>query len=112
MRIGTPALATARLESPDRWITLVGRVLGKTSLDELPQLWSVIRGDISLVGPGPALHNQHELIAARKAAGVDVLRPRIMGWAQVNGGMNCRTTGKSLSTASTEKIGASGNRVG
>ncbi len=85
MKTDTPELATDRLESPDRWITPVGRVLRKTSLDELPQLWSVIRGDMSLVGPRPALHNQHELIAARKAAGVDALRPGITGWAQVNG---------------------------
>lgn len=85
MKTNTPELPTDRLESPDRWITPVGRVLRRTSLDELPQLWSVIRGDMSLVGPRPALHNQHELIAARKASGVDALRPGITGWAQVNG---------------------------
>ena len=85
MKVSTPELATDRLESPDRWITPVGRVLRKTSLDELPQLWSVIRGDMSLVGPRPALHNQHELIAARRSAGIDALRPGITGWAQVNG---------------------------
>lgn len=85
MKTSTPELATDRLESPDRWITPVGRFLRKTSLDELPQLWSVIRGDMSLVGPRPALHNQHELIAARRSAGIDALRPGITGWAQVNG---------------------------
>jgi O-antigen biosynthesis protein WbqP len=85
MKMNTPELATDRLETPDRWVTSVGRVLRKTSLDELPQLWSVIRGDMSIVGPRPALHNQHELIAARQAAGVDTLRPGITGWAQVNG---------------------------
>lgn len=85
MKTSTPELATDRLESPDRWITPVGRFLRKTSLDELPQLWSVIRGDMSLVGPRPALHNQHELIVARRSAGIDALRPGITGWAQVNG---------------------------
>jgi len=85
MKTDTPELATDRLASPDRWITPVGRVLRKTSLDELPQLWSVIRGDMSLVGPRPALHNQHELIAAREARGIDALRPGITGWAQING---------------------------
>jgi O-antigen biosynthesis protein WbqP len=85
MRTTTPELATDRLESPERWITPVGRVLRKTSLDELPQLWSVVRGDMSLVGPRPALHNQHELVSARKAAGIDAIRPGITGWAQVNG---------------------------
>ena len=85
MKTNTPELATDRLESPDRWITTVGRVLRKSSLDEVPQLWSVIRGHMSLVGPRPALHNQHELIAARRAAGIDALRPGITGWAQVNG---------------------------
>jgi len=85
MTLNTPDLATDRLESPDRWITPIGRVLRRTSLDEIPQLWSVIRGDMSLVGPRPELHNQHELIAARKSAGVDALRPGITGWAQVNG---------------------------
>lgn len=85
MRLNTPDLATDRLESPDRWITPIGRVLRRTSLDEIPQLWSVIRGDMSVVGPRPALHNQHELIAARKSAGVDALRPGITGWAQING---------------------------
>ena len=85
MKSNTPDLATDRLESPDHWITPLGRILRKTSLDELPQLWSVIRGDMSLVGPRPALHNQHELITARRAAGIDALRPGITGWAQVNG---------------------------
>jgi len=85
IKTSTPELATDRLESPDRWITPVGRVLRKTSLDELPQLWSVIRGDMSLVGPRPALFNQQELIEARRSRGIDALRPGITGWAQVNG---------------------------
>ncbi len=85
MRIDAPEVATDRLVSPDQWITAMGRFLRRTSLDELPQVWSVIRGDMSLVGPRPALHNQHELIAARRCAGVHALRPGITGWAQVNG---------------------------
>jgi O-antigen biosynthesis protein WbqP len=85
MRIDAPEVATDRLVGPDQWITAMGRFLRRTSLDELPQVWSVIRGDMSLVGPRPALHNQHELIAARRSAGVQSLRPGITGWAQVNG---------------------------
>jgi O-antigen biosynthesis protein WbqP len=85
MKISTPELATDRLEAPERWVTSVGRVLRRTSLDELPQLWSVIRGDMSIVGPRPALHNQHELIETRRLRGIDVLRPGITGWAQING---------------------------
>lgn len=85
MKLGTPQVATDLLMNPQSRLTPVGGFLRKLSLDELPQLWSVIRGDMSLVGPRPALHNQHELIAARKAAGIDALRPGITGWAQVNG---------------------------
>jgi O-antigen biosynthesis protein WbqP len=78
-------VATHLLDDPDRWLTPIGAVLRKLSLDELPQLWSVLVGHMSLVGPRPALFNQHDLIAARKAAGVDVLRPGLTGWAQING---------------------------
>jgi O-antigen biosynthesis protein WbqP len=85
MRIDTPEVATHLLDDPDRWLTPIGAVLRKLSLDELPQLWSVLVGHMSLVGPRPALFNQHDLIAARKAAGVDVLRPGLTGWAQING---------------------------
>lgn len=85
MRIDTPEVATHLLEDPDRWLTPVGPLMRKLSLDELPQLWSVLIGQMSLVGPRPALFNQDDLIAARKAAGVDALRPGVTGWAQING---------------------------
>jgi len=85
MRIYTPEVATHLLENPDQWLTPVGPLMRKLSLDELPQLWSVLVGDMSLVGPRPALFNQDDLIAARKAAGVDALRPGLTGWAQING---------------------------
>lgn len=85
MRIGTPDVATHLLSEPDRWITPLGRFLRRTSLDELPQLWSVVKGDMSLVGPRPALFNQDDLVALRTAAGVDALRPGLTGWAQING---------------------------
>lgn len=85
MRVDTPELATHLLTSPGQWLTPVGSFLRKSSLDELPQLWSVLRGDMSLVGPRPALYNQADLIAARCSRGVDALRPGITGWAQVNG---------------------------
>lgn len=85
MRIDTPEVATHLLEDPDRWLTPIGAPLRRLSLDELPQLWSVLIGDMSLVGPRPALFNQSDLIAARKSAGVDLLRPGLTGWAQING---------------------------
>jgi len=80
-----PTVATHLLDDPGRWITPLGRFLRRTSLDELPQLWSILVGDMSVVGPRPALYNQHDLIQLRTEAGVHVLRPGLTGWAQVNG---------------------------
>jgi O-antigen biosynthesis protein WbqP len=85
MRIDTPALATHLLQNPDQWLTPIGSFLRKTSLDELPQLWSILKGDMSFVGPRPALFNQDDLIALRTDAGVHELVPGLTGWAQVNG---------------------------
>ncbi len=85
MRVGTPNVATHLLEKPDQYLTSVGGFLRRTSLDELPQLFSVLKGDMSFVGPRPALFNQDDLLALRKQKGVDKLLPGITGWAQVNG---------------------------
>jgi O-antigen biosynthesis protein WbqP len=85
MRTGTPQVATHELHDAARYLTPIGSFLRRSSLDELPQLWSVLRGDLSLVGPRPALFNQEDLIAQRRRCGVDVLTPGITGWAQVNG---------------------------
>jgi O-antigen biosynthesis protein WbqP len=85
MYVGTPPVATHMLSDPAAHITPLGRFLRKSSLDELPQLWSVLLGDMSLVGPRPALFNQADLIEARTEKGVHVLRPGITGWAQING---------------------------
>lgn len=85
MKIGTPAVATHLLSNPDRYLTPIGSFLRKSSLDELPQLLSIIRGDMSFVGPRPALFNQQDLIELRTRSGVHKLLPGLTGWAQVNG---------------------------
>lgn len=85
MRVGTPAVATHLLDNPDRYLTPIGTLLRTTSLDELPQLWSILKGDMSFVGPRPALFNQDDLIALRTELGVHRLVPGVTGWAQING---------------------------
>jgi len=85
MRIDTPAVATHLMSDPDTHLTFLGKFLRKTSLDELPQLWSIMVGDMSFVGPRPALFNQDDLITLRTEAGVNELVPGLTGWAQVNG---------------------------
>ena len=85
MRVGTPAVATHLLQNPDAHLTPIGSFLRKSSLDELPQLWSILKGDMSFVGPRPALFNQDDLIALRTQSGVHQLLPGLTGWAQVNG---------------------------
>ena len=85
MRVDTPVLPTHLLQDPASFLTPIGSFLRKSSLDELPQLWCVLIGDMSLVGPRPALHNQKDLLDARTAAGVHELIPGLTGWAQVNG---------------------------
>jgi O-antigen biosynthesis protein WbqP len=85
MRVGTPAVATHLLSDPDSHLTPIGSLLRKSSLDELPQLWSIIKGDMSFVGPRPALFNQSDLIELRTQSGVHRLVPGLTGWAQVNG---------------------------
>ena len=85
MRTDTPQLATHLLTDSTKWITPVGRFLRVTSLDEIPQLFNILRGDMSIVGPRPALFNQADLIALRTACGVSRMLPGITGWAQING---------------------------
>jgi len=85
MRIDTPAVATHLLQKPEQWLTPIGSFLRKSSLDELPQLWSILKGDMSFVGPRPALFNQDDLVALRTEKGVHELLPGLTGWAQVNG---------------------------
>lgn len=85
MRVGTPAVATHLLADPRSVLTPIGSFLRKSSLDELPQLWSILCGNMSVVGPRPALFNQQDLIEQRTACGVSQLLPGLTGWAQVNG---------------------------
>jgi O-antigen biosynthesis protein WbqP len=94
MRIDAPAVATHLLRNPDQWLTPIGSFLRKTSLDELPQLWSILKGDMSFVGPRPALFNQDDLIALRTEKGVHRFEPGLTGWAQVCGRDNLSVSQK------------------
>ena len=85
MRTEAPAVATHLLQNPDQWLTPIGSFLRRSSLDELPQLWCILRGEMSFVGPRPALFNQDDLITLRTDLGIDKLLPGLTGWAQVNG---------------------------
>lgn len=85
MRVDTPAVATHLLADPAIYLTPIGSFLRRSSLDELPQLWSILVGDMSFVGPRPALFNQHDLVALRTGHGVQELVPGLTGWAQING---------------------------
>lgn len=85
MRTDTPEVATHLLAKPESFLTPIGGLIRKSSLDELPQLWSILVGDMSFVGPRPALFNQHDLIALRTERGVHTLLPGLTGWAQING---------------------------
>lgn len=85
MKIDTPNLPTHLLEKPEQWITPIGKFLRKTSLDELPQLWNILNGEMSVVGPRPALYNQKDLITLRTEKKIHKLVPGLTGWAQING---------------------------
>lgn len=85
MHVNAPTVATHLLNNPEQWLTPIGSFLRKFSLDELPQLWSILIGDMSFVGPRPALFNQYDLITLRTERGVHNLMPGLTGWAQVNG---------------------------
>jgi len=88
MRMGSPEVATILLENPERFLTPVGACLRRSSLDELPQLWSILKGDMSFVGPRPVITSEYDLLALRAQHGVTALRPGLTGWAQINGRNN------------------------
>ncbi len=85
MKVATPDIPTHLLKDPQQYITKVGRFIRKTSIDELPQLWNIFKGDMSIIGPRPALWNQDDLIAERDQYGANDVRPGLTGWAQING---------------------------
>ncbi len=85
MKVSTPDIPTHLLENPEQYISKVGAFLRKTSLDELPQMWNILKGDMSIIGPRPALWNQDDLIAERDKYGANDVRPGLTGWAQING---------------------------
>ena len=85
MKVDTPDIPTHLLENPEQYISKVGKFLRKTSLDELPQIWNIFKGDMSIIGPRPALWNQDDLIAERDKYGANDIRPGLTGWAQING---------------------------
>lgn len=85
MKVDTPILATHLLKNTDQYLTRVGKLIRKYSLDELPQIWSILKGDMSFVGPRPALYNQGDLIEMRSLRGINQLIPGLTGWAQING---------------------------
>ena len=85
MRVDTPAIPTHLMKNPDLYLTSIGPFLRRMSLDEIPQLWSILKGDMSFVGPRPALFNQDDLVALRTECGVHLLTPGLTGWAQING---------------------------
>lgn len=85
MRVNAPTIASHLMQNPNEWLTPIGSGLRRSSLDELPQLWCILKGDMSFVGPRPALYNQDDLISLRTEKGIHCLRPGLTGWAQVNG---------------------------
>ncbi|CAM8393271.1 WcaJ Sugar transferases involved in lipopolysaccharide synthesis [Candidatus Methylopumilus universalis] len=94
MHLNAPAVATHLLKNPSQYLTPIGSFLRRTSFDEIPQLWSILLGDMSFVGPRPALFNQYDLIKLRTSKGIHHLTPGLTGWAQVNGRDNLSTTKK------------------
>ena len=85
MRVDTPQVATHLLKNPHHFLTPIGSFIRKTSLDELPQIWSILKGDLSIVGPRPALYNEYDWLELRQMIGIDQIRPGLTGWAQING---------------------------